>query len=576
MNRTPDAVAHIVLSLDPGGLERFVCSLVSCPEMNGVRPFVYCLDRRGVLADIVERSGGTVVVEPRGAGFDLRIILRLAEFLRRNRIRVVHTHGLDPMFYTAFAALLAGTPVRIHTQHDTFVDTWSRKDRLKFRIASLSFTAVAGVSEQSRAGMLRAGAPPHNAVTVLNGIGCPPCAIQRNGSSPVVGTVARLAPEKGIDRLLQAFSWVRAVTGAALVIVGDGPERPRLEALAAELGLADAVEFAGYTSDVETALARMDVFALASRSEGIPLALLEAMAAGLPVVATRVGGVPEVVADGDTGILVPSGDVHALAGAITELLNDPERRRATGQRGRERVRTHFSHARMARSYRALYTPPEDLSPVREAIKSASHLLPARMLCWRGQCTDGGAAITFDDGPDPVYTPRVLRILKEHGVLATFFLVGERAQEHPDLVRRILDDGHEIGNHSYTHPHFDRLSIAQAGYEIDRTQDVLARLQNKPCRLFRPPRGKLCVSSLAAAWRRGLTVVLWSIDLKDYASKDAEQIRDAAVLRPARNGDIVLYHGLSDPAIEALPQVLEAAAAAGQRLRPVSLVAKLRT
>jgi glycosyltransferase involved in cell wall biosynthesis len=542
--------------------------------MTGTRTAVYCLDGRGALADSVERSGGTVTVEPRGPGFDPRAILRLAAFLRRQRACVVHTHALDPMFYAAFAAVLARTPVRVHTQHNTFIDTWDWKDRLKFRIAARFFTALAGVSEESLRGMLRAGAPPKRALTVLNGIDCTAYAgIQKlTGDRQVAGAVGRLAPEKGIDDLLRAFAAVRSGMDASLLIAGDGPDRMKLEALAAELGIGDAVEFAGYTANVAEALARMDVFVLPSRSEGIPLALLEAMAAGLPVVAARVGGVPEVVADGETGVLVPPGDPPALAAAMADLLSDPLRRREAGERGRARVRRHFSHTRMAQSYRSLYSAPAP--SWRDAAKRATHLLPSRLLCWRGSGADHSAAVTFDDGPDPVYTPRVLDILRRYGVSATFFLLGERAARYPDLVKRILDDGHELGNHSFTHPFFERLSLADACAEVDRTQEVLEKLQNRPCRLFRPPRGKLCLASLTAAWRRNLTVVMWSIDLKDFASNDAEQIRRAAALKPARDGDIVLYHGLSDASVAGLPSVLELAAETGNRLLPVSRVAGL--
>jgi glycosyltransferase involved in cell wall biosynthesis len=154
---------------------------------------------------------------------------------------------------------------------------------------------------------------------------------------------------------LRAFAAARsAVKRAALVLVGDGPERPGLEAIAAELGVADAVRFAGARSDVPRLLRLFDVFALSSQTEGISVALLEAMAAGLPAVATAVGGNPEVVVEGETGRLVPAGDPARLGEALASLLADPDRRQAWGQAGRARVMEKFTLDRMVRDYEAIY------------------------------------------------------------------------------------------------------------------------------------------------------------------------------------------------------------------------------
>jgi len=175
------------------------------------------------------------------------------------------------------------------------------------------------------------------------------------GGAPVVGTVGNLRAVKDYPCLLRAFAWARERVGdAALVFVGDGAERPRLEALAGELGVADAVRFAGARTDVARMLRLFDVFALSSRTEGISVALLEAMATGLPAVVTDTGGNPEVVVEGQTGRLAPVGDPERLGEALADLLADPGRRRAMGEAARERVVAEFSLERMIGAYESIY------------------------------------------------------------------------------------------------------------------------------------------------------------------------------------------------------------------------------
>jgi glycosyltransferase involved in cell wall biosynthesis len=167
----------------------------------------------------------------------------------------------------------------------------------------------------------------------------------------VVGTVARLDPVKRLDVLFQALGSLPDVSS---VIIGDGPERARLMALSDRIELTGRIHFAGQQGDVRPWLAAIDVFALSSDWEGMSNALLEAMAAGLPIVATAVGGTPDVVVDGVTGLLVPPRDSSALAKAIATLVRDPDLRRRMGQAGRERVLQHFSVERMVERTQNLY------------------------------------------------------------------------------------------------------------------------------------------------------------------------------------------------------------------------------
>jgi glycosyltransferase involved in cell wall biosynthesis len=169
----------------------------------------------------------------------------------------------------------------------------------------------------------------------------------------VIGTVGRLAALKRQDVLLRGFARLRHPT-ARLLIVGDGPAREELVGLAAGLGVTDRVVFAGYRERPERALAAMDVFALTSDSEGMPLAILEAWAAGKPVVATRVGGVPELIADGRTGLLFPAGNDVALAQHLDRLLTDPSQATRLGAAGRETVRDRYDTRVMAGTYLGHY------------------------------------------------------------------------------------------------------------------------------------------------------------------------------------------------------------------------------
>ena len=173
----------------------------------------------------------------------------------------------------------------------------------------------------------------------------------------VVGSVGRLSPEKGLKYLLRAMAKItRQEPRARLLLAGDGPERRSLERLATRLGLVDRVEFTGEVAhdQVPQTLARMNVFAMPSTWEGFGVAALEAAAMGLPVVASNVHGIPDVVEDGVTGILVPPKDVAALSQAILRLLRDPEERRRMGRAGREMVATRYSWADNVRQMEALY------------------------------------------------------------------------------------------------------------------------------------------------------------------------------------------------------------------------------
>jgi peptidoglycan-N-acetylglucosamine deacetylase len=198
-------------------------------------------------------------------------------------------------------------------------------------------------------------------------------------------------------------------------------------------------------------------------------------------------------------------------------------------------------------------------------------LPKRLLAKRGNPAKNAFALTFDDGPHPEFTPPLLDILHQHQIRATFFLLGEQAQRFPNLVRRIASAEHEIGSHAYSHANFNGLPWRDAVRQIREAKDILEQMTGRACRLFRPPYGKLAIQTLVPPWLEGQSVVLWSIDLKDFNAQSTEEIAQRLSATPIGNGDIVLYHAVKEAALRAVPYVIDAAKASGLGGETVSAV-----
>lgn len=208
-----------------------------------------------------------------------------------------------------------------------------------------------------------------------------------------------------------------------------------------------------------------------------------------------------------------------------------------------------------------------LRPIRDMFSVA---VPRCVMAWNGRPEGSAIALTIDDGPDPLHTPRLLEILSTYGVHATFFLVGERAEQYPELVARIVAGGHEIGNHSYSHAHFGHLTLNAARTELVVARRILEALQGgQSCRLFRPPYGTVCAASTLVPWVEGNTVVLWNVDFKDFRATEPADILDRLAARRLTAGDIVLYHGQNPAALAALPGVIESAHRSRLVFAPVS-------
>jgi sugar transferase (PEP-CTERM/EpsH1 system associated) len=347
-------VVHVTFGLDVGGLEKLLVEFARAADRDAFALHFVSLGHRGAVADEIEAAGWPVTALGVPTGLRPGLALRLARLLRRLRADVVHTHDDRPHLYGTLAARLAGVRRVIHTRHGQGIHQ-SRRQAALVNLAAGRVHRFVCVSHDSARLAVRQGVPARKVTVVWNGIdlGRFAPAGPRPGGPAVI--VARLSPEKDHATLLRAAARVvRTDPSFRLEVAGDGPCREDLHRLAGELGLAGCVRFLGAVRDVPALLARAGLFVLSSVSEGVSLTLLEAMAAGLPVVATRVGGNPEVVADGTTGLLVPATDADALAGALRVLWRDPETARSLGAAGRLRAEHHFDVRAMVAAYERLY------------------------------------------------------------------------------------------------------------------------------------------------------------------------------------------------------------------------------
>lgn len=359
-------IGHVVLSLDVGGLERVVATLARAQREAGARVSVYCLDRPGALAAPLPDAGVPVHTVGRGGrGFDLGAMLRLARLLRADRVRVVHCHNHGALVYGALAArLVPGTRV-VYTVHGAI--TSARRSTARFLGLGLVHDVVF-VSAHARDVGRQAGLATANHVhTIVNGVDLTAFTAGKGdggrvrrehgipGDARVCGIVARLTEAKDHRTLFAALEIARETCPALhCLVVGDGELRDELERDAVARGLSGVVHFTGARDNVRDYLDAMDVFVLSSVTEGLAMTLLEAMAAARPVVATRVGGNPEVVDDGVTGRLVPPSDPRALAGALVSVLDNPDAAKAMGEAGRVRAGRRFGLDTMVREYQAVY------------------------------------------------------------------------------------------------------------------------------------------------------------------------------------------------------------------------------
>jgi glycosyltransferase involved in cell wall biosynthesis len=318
-----------------------------------------------------------VIVPALGRGIhgpqDVVALAWLVRLMRRIRPHVVHTHTAKAGTLGRLAARMVGVPIVVHTYHGHVLRGYFPPAKTRVFVAIERWLArrtdrLLAVSETVRTELLDMGIGRPERFTIMpvgldldrflrseGARGALRAELGLSDATPLVGIVGRLVHIKAHEVFLEAAARVaRVLPDCGFLIVGDGERRAELRDQAAALGLGLQVRFLGWRRDLDRIYADLDLVALTSHNEGSPLSLIEAMAAGRAVVATRVGGVPNLVEDGVSGVLVPPGDPAALSGAMTALLSDAGRREALGQAGRKRVATVFGADRLLRDMDRLY------------------------------------------------------------------------------------------------------------------------------------------------------------------------------------------------------------------------------
>jgi L-malate glycosyltransferase len=362
---TPPRVLQVVLSLNPGGTERLVVEIAR--RLHDEIPMaVCCLDEAGAWAAELEREGIHVTALGRRPGFHPSLALGVARAARAHGATVIHAHHYSPFVYSALARVVRPGVKVIFTEHGRLSDAGpSSRRRQANQVLRHLPSSVFAVSEDVKAHLVAEGFGADRVSVIYNGIDVGPVPdpetradVRRelgvSDEDLVIGTIARLDPVKDLRTLLSAVAELRS-SGAPvrLVVIGDGDERATLEAQAGHLGIPDRIHFLGHREDARRWLAGCDVYANSSISEGVSLTILEAMAAGLPVVATRVGGTPEVVTQ-DCGVLVVSRSWDDLADAIELVGRSALHRQQLGAAGRARVEAHFRLDGMIAAYRRVF------------------------------------------------------------------------------------------------------------------------------------------------------------------------------------------------------------------------------
>jgi glycosyltransferase involved in cell wall biosynthesis len=346
-----------------GGAERFAVGLATALPRDRFEAFM-CATRsaEGSLVEALDAAGVPHFALGRRSRFDVLKFGRLARFLRRQQVDVLHCHKFGSNVWGTLLGRAARVPVVIAHEH-----TWSYEGQplrrlLDGQLVGRLADRFVAVSNEDRRRMIEIeGVRADCAITIPTGY--VPRATEDGGDlrgelglgpgTPVVGTVAQLRPQKSLDVLITAFARLPADLAAArLVIVGDGPSRAALEHAASGLGVAERVHFLGTRTDLTTILDAVDVAAMSSDFEGLPLFAFECMAHRTPLVATAVGGLRDLI-DGRSGVLVPPRDPNALAAALGDLLRDPARREAIAATAEERLEGYGMDA-IARRFAELY------------------------------------------------------------------------------------------------------------------------------------------------------------------------------------------------------------------------------
>jgi glycosyltransferase involved in cell wall biosynthesis len=368
--KRPVRVLQLTSSLGFYGAEQMIMTLITALDRESFDVRLAALEKKRASSTAIisaaRAAGIDAVTLPCRGWVDWDAIQSLKRLVEEQKIDILHCHEPKSRLYGAIVSRMTGVPM-VATHH-----LWTGQN-LRTRLVELLDAAVLhgcykviAVSSSVAQSMRRALVPSRRIEVIPNGIALSGFRDGQQNSEvraslgippglPVIGAVGRLDIQKGHERLIEAARKITdAGQDATYIIVGEGVERPRLESLVQSLDLSDRVLLLGYKSDIRPYLAIMDLFVLPSRREGTPMALLEAMAMSKPVVATAVGGVPDVLTDGIDGIMLPENGTAGLSDALLRLLRDPALARQIARAGRRRVETEFSSRRMAGRYEDVY------------------------------------------------------------------------------------------------------------------------------------------------------------------------------------------------------------------------------
>jgi len=365
---------YVIQSLENGGAETLAIRLAARLDKNCFNAAVCSLSDNGPLRELLERKKVPYFTLGKREGKDFKVALRLRRLLQQQRINLVHTHNQGPLLYTYLATLLSPGTRIVHTEHINMAKefSYSRKHLLYNNLLYRSLDGFVNIARHltddycSRFDLSKVRVRTiHNSVDLELVPGVPATGLRQElnipATAPLIGNISALRPQKDHPTLIRAMAKVcRQVPEAVLVIAGEGESKAELVELVGKLGLEANVRFLGFRADVGQLLAQFDLFVLSSLYEGLPLCILEALAAGRPIVATDADGTNEVVQDGVTGLLVPLSSPEQFAAAILALLADPARAERLGQEGRRYVAEQHNMATMISQYEQFYR--EVLSP----------------------------------------------------------------------------------------------------------------------------------------------------------------------------------------------------------------------
>lgn len=364
-------VLHVIDRLPPDGAERLLLEIM-CNRSTNFQFDVLCLVEGGELQPAFEAIGVKVHVLQKRRAVDIPFMMSLLRFLRQHRPDVVHTHLFTADLWARCAAWLVGIPAIFSTVHST--NAWKSKlhwwlDRL---LASPS-QKVIGCAENVSEMLIEQGIPASKVVCIPNGVDlkrmseAPSLSLQDTFSIqenvPLICLVGRYHAAKGHLALLPVLSTLASRHRFHCLFIGEGELREDIEQAVEQLALSEFVTLTGYREDVPSIMKACDIMVMPSVWEGLPMALLEGMACELAVVASRVGGIPDVVSDAEDGLLYDQGDASALEAALERLLSDQTFRTQLGDAAANKVRNHYSAAVVQQQYEALYCDALQRAPV---------------------------------------------------------------------------------------------------------------------------------------------------------------------------------------------------------------------